>query len=90
MAKNLLTISADDFEKEIHLISNNKVLVNLAYGVREFLNDNHGKLNSEQFNDLVRKESKIWRVLQERKFLDLKNGKDFQRELSRKRNRGIF
>ncbi len=84
MSKNILTISQENFAREIHKLSFQtlKQLITGIYDVKKTLLYKH---DGQIVNDIERKETKIWAELQ-RRGIDIK-GNDFQLWMKKLQNR---
>jgi len=77
MAKNILTMSAEEFEKIAYKISS-KQLKTMLKAIYELKWESGKNWPEHQIADIERKESKIWRILQERGYLTKANNNDFR------------
>ena len=77
MAKNILTMSADEFEKIAYRVSSRqlKTMLKSIYDLKWESGKNWPEF---QIADIERKESKIWRILQERGYLTKTNNNEFR------------
>lgn len=78
MTQNLLTVSQDEFLKQLHKLPFT-TLKNLLEGIYDLKWSIRNKFKDFQVHDIERKETKIWYELQRRGY-DLKNG-DFRKWL---------
>jgi len=84
--KNILTVSPDDFEKQVHLVSFSQ-LKSLLMGIRDFKSKH---LTVEQVIDIERKETKIWKELQRRGILNDKTNVEFMAWLRKFNKKTVF
>ncbi len=76
MAKDLLTIDPEIFEKECHKISTSQIK-QLIEGIYELKWTSGHTWGQQQIQDMERKQSKLERILQERSYLSEGNRADY-------------
>jgi len=72
MSKNLLTVSLDEFSREVHKMSSQS-LVSLLKAIYDFKWDRGKMMPYEQMMDIERKETRVNAEMQNRGFLSSKD-----------------